>query len=157
MEPEAAPDPSMMRAEKRAFFLNENGGGLASWKEAYYREKLDLKAGQPAPLDQLREAYCTGLAWVLQYYYRGVASWGWYYPFHYAPTASDLVGPGLAAAVAEQRFELGQPFAPFEQLLAVLPAASSPLLPEPHRRLMLDPSRRVTSPHALTATAPALD
>jgi 5'-3' exoribonuclease 1 len=130
----------MMRAEKRAFFLEEGGGGLASWKEAYYREKLELKAGQPAPLDELRRAYCEGLAWVLQYYYRGVASWGWYYPFHYAPTASDLVGPQLAAVAASLTFKQGEPFKPFEQLLAVLPAASSALLPEPHRRLMLDPS-----------------
>jgi hypothetical protein len=97
---------------------------LAKWKEAYYREKLELRADEAPPLDALRLSYCEGLAWVLQYYYRGVCSWGWYYPYHYAPTASDLIGPALLDIAARLEFTLGEPFAPFEQLLAVLPAGA---------------------------------
>ena len=128
-------DPTMMSAAKREMF-EEGGGGIDGWKEMYYREKLGLKIGEAPPLADLRQAYFEGLSWVLQYYYRGVVSWTWYYPFHYAPMASDLAD-GLGALTAE--FDYGVPFRPFEQLLAVQPPQSSALLPEPFRWLMSAP------------------
>ena len=73
------------------------------------------------------EAFVQGLNWVLEYYYRGVVSWGWFYPFHYSPMISDMTD--LAGITCS--FERGQPFSPYQQLLAVLPAASSKLLPKP--------------------------
>ena len=147
LEPEPNADsgisavPTMMSAAKREMF-EEGGGGIEGWKEMYYREKLGLKVGEAPPLAELRQAYFEGLSWVLQYYYRGVASWTWYYPFHYAPMASDLAD-GLGELTA--RFDYGVPFRPFEQLLAVQPPQSSALLPEPFRWLM-------TAPHSPLAS-----
>ena len=134
-------DPTMMSAAKREMF-EEGGGGIEGWKEMYYREKLGLKVGEAPPLRELRQAYFEGLSWVLRYYYRGVASWTWYYPFHYAPMASDLAD-GLGALTAQ--FDYGVPFRPFEQLLAVQPPQSAALLPEPFRWLM-------TAPHSPLAS-----
>lgn len=74
-------------------------------------------------------SFIEGLHWVLEYYYRGVASWTWFYPHHYAPMISDMV----AIEDFEVAFQLGQPFLPFQQLLGVLPSASFKLLPEPYQ------------------------
>ena len=56
-----------------------------------------------------------------------------YYPFHYAPLASDLFP---TACTKLDEFNLGKPFLPFEQLLGCLPPESSNFLPRPYRELM---------------------
>lgn len=80
------------------------------------------------------ECYITALQWTLSYYYRGVCSWGWFYPHHYAPYISDIKN----FANLKIRLEMGKPFLPFQQLLAVLPAASIDLLPKAYHKLMTD-------------------
>jgi len=49
-----------------------------------------------------------------------------YYPHHYAPYLSDVKG----FSDLKIEFDLGRPFLPFQQLMAVLPTASKGLLPE---------------------------
>lgn len=52
-----------------------------------------------------------------------------YYPYHYAPFLSDV----RDIANLKLTFDLGKPFMPFEQLLAVLPSASKELLPKSYQ------------------------
>ena len=59
-----------------------------------------------------------------------------YYPFHYAPFASDFVGLGeLDISFPENT----KPFQPFQQLMACLPPLSKHALPEHYQKLMVDP------------------
>lgn len=87
-------------------------------------------------LRNLTENYIEGLQWVLYYYYRGVASWPWFYKYHYSPRISDI-HRGLGANL---NFKLGQPFKPYEQLMGVLPDRSKKIVPEAYHELMTSPN-----------------
>ena len=52
-----------------------------------------------------------------------------FYPHHYAPYVSDIKG----FSDIQIDFQVGHPFLPFEQLLAVLPPASKSLLPQAYQ------------------------
>ncbi|KAL5525520.1 hypothetical protein ACEPAG_6856 [Sanghuangporus baumii] len=107
---------------------------MDEWKRNYYREKLEISYDDPEEMHKLVYRYVEGLQWVMHYYYSGVASWGWFYNYHYAPRISDLKGVDKM----EFHFELGTPFRPFEQLMGVLPSASMDLIPLAYRDLMID-------------------
>ena len=108
----------------------------AGAKEKYYQSKLGFASEDTESRRIMVRAYVEGLAWVMAYYYTGCVSWTWFYPFHYAPFASDF--HLLAQDEINISFVKGMPFRPFEQLLGVLPGASSSLLPQPFARLMKD-------------------
>lgn len=103
-------------------------------KKDYYMNKLDYSKVTEEVLADQAEGYVRAIQWNLFYYYKGCPSWCWYYPHHYAPYISDIRG----FKDLKIEFELGDPFKPFEQLLAVLPAASKHLLPAPFHDLMTD-------------------
>jgi 5'-3' exoribonuclease 1 len=60
------------------------------WKDTYYAGKFDewTPESKETELRLLCENYVEGLQWVLYYYYRGVASWPWFYRYHYSPMTS---------------------------------------------------------------------
>ncbi|KAF5894170.1 5'-3' exoribonuclease 2, partial [Clarias magur] len=108
----------------------------AGWKQRYYKTKFDVDETDHEFRKKVVKAYVEGLCWVLRYYYQGCASWKWYFPFHYAPFASDF--KDVQGMFTE--FEKGtKPFKPLEQLMGVFPAASGNFLPPTWRELMSNP------------------
>ena len=118
--------------------------GEEGWRDRYYKVKFNIPEGDTSAKSHafqqhLCESYMQGLAWVLKYYYQGCPSWEWYYPYHYAPFACDLVKYIDPKTFRADDIPRGEPFRPFDQLMAVLPAASSGCLPPALGALMRDP------------------
>ena len=59
-----------------------------TWKDKYYERKFEWGLENDIEMRKLTENYVQGLQWVLFYYYRGVASWPWFYGYHYSPMIS---------------------------------------------------------------------
>ncbi|KAK2591354.1 exonuclease II Exo2 [Conoideocrella luteorostrata] len=108
------------------------------WKTKYYLQKFPEWAPEKYENEQkdLCENYVQGLQWVLFYYYKGIASWPWFYGYHYAPLISDVT-KGLSANL---NFRKGQPFKPYEQLMGVLPDRSKQIVPTVYHDLMTNPN-----------------
>ncbi|MBN3325314.1 XRN2 exoribonuclease, partial [Atractosteus spatula] len=110
------------------------------WKQRYYKNKFDVDVTDEKFRRKVVKSYVEGLCWVLRYYYQGCASWKWYFPFHYAPFASDF--KDIKDMFTE--FESGtKPFKPLEQLMGVFPAASGNFLPQSWQRLMTEPDSSI--------------
>jgi 5'-3' exoribonuclease 2 len=109
-----------------------HGGGRASPSQTL---KADYYARKFGDLDssEIVAQYAKGMSWALKYYTHGCPSWGWFYPFLFPPCASDF-----SSASDIDEFELGEPFRPLVQLMAVLPPQSAHALPLKLQDLMLD-------------------
>ncbi|KAK5993415.1 5'-3' exoribonuclease 1 [Cladobotryum mycophilum] len=103
------------------------------WRTKYYLQKFEEWPAEKYEEEQknLCENYVQGLQWVLYYYYKGIASWPWFYGYHYAPSS---LGIG-----ADLNFIKGQPFKPYEQLMGVLPDRSKKIVPTVYHDLMTNP------------------
>lgn len=105
------------------------------WKERYYQAKFEVSADDYEFRRKVAHAYVEGLCWVLRYYYQGCASWQWFFPFHYAPFASDM---DMIGELKIKFPTMTGPFKPLEQLMGVFPAASRKHIPSTWHHLMTD-------------------
>lgn len=125
------------------------------YRKKYYTKAFNggitVKSPKKFDEEQVKEmsiAYLKMLAFVLQYYTVGLPSWEFLYPYNYAPLMKDLykyseelvdsnAAKGSSKEAWSPKFSKGQPAAPIQQLLSVLPVTSVRNIPEAFQRLML--------------------
>eukprot|EP01091_Cochliopodium_minus_P010636 TRINITY_DN285_c0_g1_i2.p1 TRINITY_DN285_c0_g1~~TRINITY_DN285_c0_g1_i2.p1 ORF type:complete len:1238 (-),score=479.98 TRINITY_DN285_c0_g1_i2:99-3812(-) len=127
--------------------------GEFGWHTRYYKSKfkldlqdIDFSDLQNENVDlvyKVASSYLDGLEWVFKYYYTGCASWEWFYPYYYSPFTMDLVNLIKYKTYKSPQFNLGVPFTPLQQLMSVLPPASSWCLPKCYAALMTDPNSEI--------------
>ena len=94
-------------------------------KAFYYKEKLHIDITKPEGKEEKNKMfnlYLQGLQWVLFYYYQGVKSWRWYYPYNYAPMISDFENIDFNYNQNLDKFfenDKSEPFSPFQSLLFI--------------------------------------
>jgi 5'-3' exonuclease len=106
------------------------------YRSAYYENYFPLNDAQ-----EVCEQYLYGMRWVLQYYLHGSPDYQWYYPFHYAPFASDMADY-LREIDINTSFPHNPPLSQVEQLMCVLPQQGSYLLPKSLQNFHNDPRVR---------------
>ena len=119
---------------------NSNNFSNGNWRLQYYTNKFHIEEDDLEDfLSKIGKAYLEGINWVYKYYYTGCPSWGWFYPFHYAPLAVDL----LKNIKQDYEFSLGTPYRPVEQLMSVLPKQSGHALPKCCRPMLSESNSEI--------------
>jgi len=113
------------------------GFGGIDWRNRYYTHIASTVSNESKDTGEFRKQICNfyiqGLVWNMRYYLGKKISDTWYYPYHHAPTftelyarLNDVTNDTLKNCIKPTEKQ----FTPFEQLLLVLPPQSSQLLPK---------------------------
>ena len=105
-----------------------------NYRKEYYTKKLKLQYDDTDPrilekeIKCVCEEYITGLVFVLRYYFKGIPTYSWYYPCHYAPLITDLAKYAKEINF-DVDFKVDKPLNVYESLFGILPFQSFHLLP----------------------------
>lgn len=121
-----------------------------NWKKRYYlhyfkslndKDESVCNNKISEHVNSMVSEYIRGLKWITRYYFDGVPSWNWFYPFDYPPFLEDIrdfLHNNSDFDFKNLKFSFSKPLRPFNQLLMVLPPQSSFLVPKMFQPLMRD-------------------
>lgn len=116
-------------------YQDDSGLDFEAYRRSYY-DKMGITSEHE--IHEICKNYYENLVWVYTYYTQNLPSWEMMFKYHYAPLMCDFskyLDTRLNSSVI---FDKSKPALQFEQLLSILPASSSNLLPEVYRSLMID-------------------
>ena len=127
--------PMFHRELERFVKLGDKG-----WKRRYYEHCFHKKE-----IDHICKNYLESLVWTYHYYFDSCISWDWYYCFLHSPSFEDVFNYMHKHGDINNhiKFKKSRPYKPFEQLMTVLPSASSHLLPKQYETLINNNDLRI--------------
>lgn len=135
-------DNMPMRNRKKLFDPEQD----PLWRNSYYYHLLRINPyTERGQIDNVCEQFVRGLLWNVDYYFNGVFSHEWFYPYPFAPPLRDLSSFLQKCSLLDMNIQVPMPSAssfitPEEQLVLVLPVQSKQLLPTYVRKIYEDPS-----------------
>ncbi len=103
-----------------------------NWNEQYNKHFFGID-NEPSSLDKVCLEYYKSMIFCLKYYYEGVPSWDWFYPYRAAPSIKqfcEFIEKSLSTPTLDIEWECSSPCTQFEQLMYILPKNSFKLLPK---------------------------
>lgn len=113
---------------------------LWDYTEPNYRHKFyEYHFGKNYNIKEIVIEYIRAIKWTLKYYFTGLPTWDWYYPYRESPLIKEILSvlPSIDWDSITLPEDTG-PLTPDQQLLAVLPPQSVHLLKEEYRHFMTD-------------------
>lgn len=112
--------------------------GKENYKYRYYDYYFERSTNYDILSNKVCEEYIKAIQWIKEYYFTGVISWNWKYPYFVAPFASDLLNYVKNNGSLNFIFNKSSPLLPIQQLLSVIPPSCYSLLPKNYQYLILD-------------------
>ena len=142
--PVCSPDHPLHKEYASDFLKIDYGQDYDVWKEQYYNFYLNINKKNEEEYEEVRNEivknYLESLMFTLNYYFKGVPSWRWFYRYRISPLLSDVYHV-LNESLFDMNninFELGKPYSPFQQLMLIFPQQMDHLVPKVLRPIMND-------------------
>lgn len=119
---------------------------MTKGRDKYYQTRFGIEDIKTDPkYEAIIKSYIEGLEFYCEYYFIGLPSWSWFYPYHYTPMLTDVY-EYLRKHKVNITFPPSEPFDPFLALMFMVSLRSTVLLPKLIEHNLRDPKNLLRNP-----------